>query len=240
MIRDIKYIVTSALLRVGATPTGANYNYLEQVCIEYLSETAPLDGQVSLKVFYADLNTSARSVIMPSDCLRISKIGLKAGNRIWTLTLDPNLMIPEEIFACDKDEIENQNNFSSGGDYLGVGWWWGLGNVPTYGGGRNINYYRIDGNRIIFDHNIEAGKLVIEYMSNGADLNENTMIDMAYSEPIRRYLMAEYYMWKGDMARYQENLRLHEGYQFNANVLVKADRMYELIDAVAQSSSFNI
>lgn len=239
MIRNVKYVVTSALFRLGKPTTGRNYGWLEQVAFDYISERAPLDGQICLKTWYVKITTQARQATLPSDCLRISKIALKSGKRLWTLTVDPNLRIPEELFACDTDEEENaQQGYEN--SYYGVGWWWGQGSIPTLGGGRNVNYYRIDGRNIIFDHNIHEGELIIEYMSNGDDITTDTLIDMAYAESLRLYLMSEFCLKEGDMGRYKEFQRLHEGAQWNSNILVKAPRMYELIDAVAQSSEFNL
>jgi hypothetical protein len=111
------------------------------------------------------------------------------------------------------------------------------------GGGRNENYYRVDGNNIIFSHNIPDGQLVIEYFSNGADVNENTLIDTAYAEPFRLYLMSEYCLHKGaseDKAKYKELQMQYEAAQWSANLLVKAPRLSEMIDALAQSSEFNL
>jgi len=173
--------------------------------------------------------------------MRISKIGLQSGRRVWTLTPDNSLSYPEEFFSCSDDETDSvivDGYFPSG--YFGYFY-----NYPNYGigGGRNENYYRIDGNNIIFDHNIPDGQLVIEYFSNGAEVNENTMIDVAYAEPFRLYLMSEYCLHKGngeDKAKYKELQIQYEAAQWSANLLVKAPRLSEMIDALAQSSEFNL
>ena len=48
-IKNIKYIATSALYRLGKNPVGRELNWMVQVAIDYLSEKSPLDGNVSLK-----------------------------------------------------------------------------------------------------------------------------------------------------------------------------------------------
>lgn len=238
MIRNIKYVVTSTLDKLMQPRTGRYYNWVEQRCIEYLAEVAPMNGQCSLKVWNVPVDTAARQATLPSDCLRISNICLKSGRRLWKLTVDPNLAIPESLFSCDTDEDES-NRYLNTSDF-GVGWWWGS-TLPTLGGGQNSNYYRINGRTIVFDHNIEAGNLIIEYMSNGDELSANTIVDMAYVDSIRWYLMAEFEMVvKNNMQKYKEYLFRHEGQQWNSNFLVNAPRMSELIDAMAQSSSFNL
>jgi hypothetical protein len=240
-VKNIKYIATSALYRLGKNPVGRELTWMTQVAIDYLGEKSPLDGNVSLKTIYAKIDMGARVFTMPSDSIRISKIGLKAGRRIWTLTADTSLTYPENFFSCKEDETDQtliDGFFPSG--YFGYFY-----NYPNYtiGGGRNENYYRIDGNNIIFDHNIPDGQLIIEYFSNGSDVNENTLIDVAYAEPFRLYLMSEYCFHKGnteDKSKYKELQMQYEAAQWSANLLVKAPRLTEMIDALAQSSELNL
>lgn len=240
-IKNIKYIATSALYRLGKNPVGRELTWMTQVAIDYLSEKSPLDGNVSLRTIYGKIDNGARVFTMPGDCIRISKVGLKAGRRIWTLTPDTSLTYPEEFFRCESD----QNDGVVLDGFFPTGYFGYFYNYPNYtvGGGRNENYYRIDGNNIIFDHNIPDGKLVIEYFSNGADVNENTLIDTAYAEPFRLYLMSEYCFHKGnsqDQSKYKELQIQYEAAQWSANLLVKAPRLSEMIDALAQSSELNL
>ena len=240
-IKNIKYIATSALYRLGKNPVGRELTWMTQVAIDYLSEKSPLEGSVSLKTINAKIDTGARVFTMPGDCMRISKIGLKAGRRIWTLTPDTSLTYPEEFFLCESD---SSDQVILDGFYP-VGYFGYFYNYPNYtiGGGRNENYYRIDGNNIIFDHNIPDGQLIIEYFSNGASVDENTLIDTAYAEPFRLYLMSEYCFHKGnseDKSKYKELQIQYEAAQWSANLLVKAPRLSEMIDAIAQSSELNL
>jgi hypothetical protein len=240
-IKNVRYIATSALYRLGKSPVGRELNWMIQVAIDYFSEKSPLDGNVSLKTIYGKIDTGARVFTMPSDCVRISKIGLKSGRRIWTLTADNSLTYPENFFNCESDQ---QDELIIDG-FFPTGYFGYFYNYPNYtvGGGRNENYYRVDGNNIIFDHNIPDGQLVIEYFSNGAEVNENTLIDVAYAEPFRLYLMSEYCFHKGnsyDKSKYKELQMQYEAAQWSANLLVKAPRLTEMIDALAQSSEFNL
>ena len=67
-IKNIKYIATSALYRLGKNPTGRELNWMIQVAIDYLSEKAPMDGNVSLKTITAKIDTGARVFTLPQDC----------------------------------------------------------------------------------------------------------------------------------------------------------------------------
>lgn len=240
-VKNIKYIATSALYRLGKNPVGRELTWMTQVAIDYLSEKAPLDGNVSLKTIYAKIDTGARVFTMPGDCMRISKIGLKSGRRIWTLTADTSLTYPDEFFTCESDQNDDVvlGGFFPSGYF---GYFYGLPNY-TLGGGRNENYYRVDGNNIIFSHNIPDGQLIIEYFSNGSAVDENTLIDAGYAEPFRLYLMSEYCFHKGnseDKSKYKELQIQYEAAQWSANLLIKAPRLTEMIDALAQSSSLNL
>lgn len=185
VISTVKTIVTSALFRLRKPTSGDAYTWLEQVAVEYLGQRAPMDGNVSLKCMYYTMTNSARVAAVPPDCMRISRIALRSGNRVWTLTLDNNLAIPENIFDC------NTNNDVSS-DYLAFwpqgpfGWWSNPSYNFTRGGGQNIRYYRIvedNGQKlIIFDHgNMPDGQVIIEYLSNGSDISGETMINVTYS-----------------------------------------------------------
>lgn len=245
VIKTIRWIVTSALFRLGKPVTGREYTWLEQVAIEYLSDKAPLDGNVSLKCAYIDLGSTARIFKLPTDCMRISKIALRSGNRVWTLTVDNNLAIPENVFDCTTDQ-DVSSEFAGFYPYsYAYGWW----NSPMYtlGAGQNVRYYRIiegqGGKEIIFSHNIPDGRLIVEYLSNGSNISGDTMIDTTYSEPFRLYLMSQYVMFKGtreEKSMYKELQIQYEAAQWEANTLAKADRIYEIIDAMAQSSEFNL
>lgn len=244
MLKTIRSITTSALFRLGKNTSGRDYTWMEQVCIEYLSDKAPLEGNVSLKCIHYNIGEVARVVSVPPDCIRISRIALKSGNRVWTLTVDNNLAIPENVFSClDKDNVST--DFYSVWPSGPFGWW--ADPKYTLGGGKNENYYRIVNDNgvknIIFDHNIPAGNLIIEYFSNGANLDANSVIDASYAEPIRLYLMSEYCLHKGnreDKAKYKELQMQYEAAQWNANAMVSAPRLSELIDAMATSSEFNL
>ena len=160
VLNTIRKVATSALFTLGKPTGGKEYSWLEYQAIKYMAHYAPLDGNVKLQVMYCDLGTTARVFTLPPDCMRISRIALKSGTRQWTLTLDTNLRIPEELFTCsDTEEPQSDSVYNA--------FWpaWAIG-APNYSqaGGRNINYYRVDGRNIIFDHNIPAGELVVEYL----------------------------------------------------------------------------
>ena len=241
IIKDIRYIATSALYRLGKSPSGRELNWMVQVAIDYMSEKAPLDGLVSLKTIHTKLDTGERVFTLPPDCMRIVKIGMKSGKRIWTLTPDTSLVFPDSAFSCESDSTDpviTDGYYPSG--YFG--YFYGYQNY-TRGSGRNENYYRIDGRNILFDHNMDGGQVVIEYLSNGSNISDKTLIDMAYAEPFRLYLMSEYCFHKGnamDRPKYKELQMQYEAAQWSANLLVKAPRLYETIDALAQSSALNL
>lgn len=245
-INNVRSVVTDALFRMGKPTAGREFTWLSQVAITYLKAKAPLDGNVSLKTMYATVGNGARYMALPPDCMRISRVGLKAGHRIWTLTVDSNLVLPEELFQCESvnDSSEAQGALLSNWPpwYGGI---YGSPLTPLYGvgGGGNVNYYRIVDGNIIFDAGIPDGQCIIEYLSNGSEINENTLIDVAYAEPFRLYLISEYFLYKGtreEKSMYKEIQLQYEAAQWAANLLVNAPRLYEMIDGVAKGSEFNL
>lgn len=240
VIKNIKYIATSALYRLGKNPTGRELNWMVQVAIDYFTERLPIDGFVSLKTIRTKIDNAARVFTMPSDCMRISRIGLRAGRRIWTLTPDQSLTFPD-VFECEADK---DDPLISTGLYP-MGYFGYMNGTPFYtkGGGENSAYYRMDGNNVVFSHEIPDGELIIEYFSNGSDVDENTLINVGYAEATRLYLMSEYCLNKGtreDRSKYQVLRMEYEATTWNTNTLVKAERLSEFIDARAQSTVFNL
>lgn len=239
-VKNLKYVVTSALFRMGKPATGREYTWLEQVAIDYLSEVAPMDGNVSLKVVYATLGDGSRVFTLPPDAVRLSRVALKVGNRVWTLTMDRNLAIPPEFFSCDEQSTNSNNQ-----EYWSMGPYWNYINYPQYGqgGGRNVNYYRVEGRNVFFDNNIPNGNLIIEYLGNGSEISGDTLLDAAYIETFRLYLISQYYLYKGtreEKSMYKEIAVQYEAAKWEANIIAKAPRIAEIIDAMAQSSEFNL
>lgn len=239
-LSTIRKVTTSALFTLGKPTAGREYTWLEWQAINYFTHYAPLDGNVKLKVKYYEIGTTARIASLPSDCMRISRIALKSGHRQWTLTVDNNLRIPDELFSCSDEETSVNNN-----DSVFNPFWpsWAYG-APRYSlaGGRNVNYYRVFENNIVFDHNIPAGELVIEYLSNGDSVGADTFINPAYFAAIENWLMAKWVMFRGsreEKQMYQTLIANYDSLQWNANILVRATKLEDMIDAINQSSSNN-
>ena len=139
----------------------------------------------SLKIAHLTVSDQ-NTVSLPNDYMSYSGIGIANNGRMWTLTRNRNILLPEGM-ACgvwDRQQTETNTN---GNGQVAVG---GFSENPTLenngymsggytqGGGFNVAYYRIDEKRrmIVFlnQESVSGLTIVLEYYSTG--VNSNTII----------------------------------------------------------------
>lgn len=189
-VKNIEYVIQSTLNRVkGQT---AEIPRLEQIAIEWMSEV--VRGTTSfpcLKVAHLMIN-SVGQVPLPSDYMKYTKIAIDYGGRLWTLGLDENLSIPTTMeFSNNLNAAEN-SSMTTGVFFLDHSW--NGRYFPALfaaGGGFNQAYYRIDPTNtfIQFTSGVTNHKIVLEYLSTGADVNAQTLVPHYYIEPMRNYII---------------------------------------------------
>jgi hypothetical protein len=153
--------------------TLANYERYLQMAIEGFSDINLFELN-TIEVAYLKMN-SAKVVQLPPDYIKYTKIGINLGGRVWTLTLNNDLVLPKEEDIC-ADPIEEVNSGDS--EYVPNGYWvfaphfrrgeWTEG-LYGLGGGFNRAYYRIDTqNRTIqFEGVVPNSEIILEYKSTG-------------------------------------------------------------------------
>jgi len=189
-IKNIEYVIQSTLNRVkGQT---AEIPRLEQIAIEWMSEV--VRGTTSfpcLKVLHTSVN-SVGQVPLPSDFLRYTKIAIDYGGRLWALGFDENIAVPTTMEIGPELKTTNEANPSTGVFFMDHSW--NGRYFPALfaaGGGFNQAYYRIDPTNtfIQFTSGVANNKIVIEYLSTGADINAQTLVPHYYIEPMRNYII---------------------------------------------------
>lgn len=233
-------IVVSTLFSMGRPTGGKDYTWMKQQLIEYLKFKMPQDGLLYTNVDYVTLSPSNKVYTLPSDCVSVTKIGYLSGNRVYSLTVDPNLALPETSdFQCE--------GFPSSGNYSGllVNTNYNFDSTATISdfsaasGGRNVNYYRINGRQIVFSNEIPNGKLVIEYVGLGG-LDDGTLIEPAYTMAIKAWLMRLWHLHKGDKNMVAFYSSEYEMEIYNSNNVLYSPMLTELVDAVRRSTHFNL
>jgi hypothetical protein len=97
------------------------------------------------------------------------------------------------------DNTTNSSSDGSQGVYFLPHWWGGqyYNGIFSLGGGFNKDYYRIDWNTntLYFLDDVYGRKIVIEYLSNGRDVNVESLVPQFWIPPLRENLIlkaAEY------------------------------------------------
>lgn len=176
-------------LRMDSTK---DFDYLLQLAVEGFRDLK-LYAAPNVKVAYIKI-TDAGIVYYPADMVTYTKVAIRHGRRLITLTRDERLAMPESLKVCDTPPhklgaLHEQQ----------LGQWYFPDHVHngsvvsglfSLGGGVNAEgYYRDDPDRRqIYIAGGAGGEVVMEYVSNGVDLCGDTYIGAQWVEPVKMYI----------------------------------------------------
>lgn len=224
--KNVAYVVKTAMNRLGAPIS--DMSRLEQIGIEWMTED--IRGTTAfpcLKVAHIPL-TGAKQAKMPADMLRYTKIAINVGGKLWTLTLCDDIALPVNMVCPEPSILNSTSAFLSNGIYFMPYWWDGsyYGGVFSMGGGFNSAYYRYDeaSRTLSLLGGLPGNEIVVEYLSNGNDVNTYTLVPHYWIAPMRNYLI------------WQATLFMPEKYKYNPSNM---ERIYldSLSDATFASGS---
>lgn len=244
-IKNIRYAVLSAIedLKFDGLSPEEHYEWLKQIAIRGFQHVFRGSNMPSLKSVVMPVNGNSRIWAYPPDYIRYTKIAFKAGNRLYTMTVDPTIMLVDDGATCNQtDEEGNIVNAGNGGYWF---WGWDGAYTPAYaaGGGFNFNYYREDTDNgwIKFAEELPQGEVVVEYLSTGSGVNELTLVPLSYMNAFVLFLQ-----WQACLkTRTLKQLAPTYEQQFNdalwdANILAKAPTQDEIRDMVNMGSGLTI
>jgi hypothetical protein len=163
-----------------------------------------------IKVAYLPVNQNTKTAELPLDYIRYTKIGYNDGGVIALFGLNRGLMMARDVDDCGNQTNENTSNCganTSGGSsnqlsnlihpYSGYYY------APHYrngqfvgelfggaGGRHNDGEFRIDhqNRQIVFNSEIQAEEIIIEYKSSGVSSDGSTCIPREYVPAIKAYV----------------------------------------------------
>jgi hypothetical protein len=247
-VKNIEYVVLSALNRMGLDMQ--EYDRFEQIGIEWYTELARTSTTYpSVEVTRFVVDNGSRIFSMPSDMITVSKVGIKRGERFWTLTRVDNLYTLDDTKVCApvKDEQQSPDNVT--GTWF-MGHSWGGQYFPprfTAGGGYNYAYYQVDSaqRQIRFSMNAEHlpnGEVWIEYISAGRNVTGKTVVNPAFIEPFRKYMIWQVAAFHDNPKFYNNQQDLERQYHdamYNAAGSI-APTTDEILDALWAVSGFTL
>jgi len=243
MKKNVDYIVRSAQFILKKS-SDSDYAYFLQCCKRHFAEVLPHEGLQKLGVLVTKIDEMAR-IAVPDEMIAYTRIGVLNGNRVWPLSIDPDLALiapPVCLPAVDSmnaDDEQGTNNSTVGGPW--DVFYGATGTVPfAADGGYNLRYYRPDlpNGIIYFDKTLAGYHIVIEYLSNGGNIMANTLVPEPYVD-----CMVSYLLWMdiryNDLAKDSEKQRRERDYHlalYKANFTAFAPILQEIDDAIYTAS----
>lgn len=185
----------------------------------------------SIETARLTLDTSTMSANLPADFIEMVKIGIEVQGRLWTLTLNQNLIQPVPSTICNVP-VPQVNTITDttvldSGFFFAPYWFEGYYYTP-YGisGGINTAYYKIDYGRnvIMFSGFTGSYPIILEYKSSG--ISASTIVPRTAVPALKAYI---------HFANIRHDLRFNEGQ------IAAAENRYniELYSLQRLNNSFN-
>ncbi len=201
-----------------------------QLAIEGFSQLSTFELN-SIETARLNLDVSTMSANLPPDFIEMVKIGIEIQGRLWTLTLNTNLIQPIPATICNVP-VANVNTVTdtavlSNGFYFTPYWYNGFYYTP-YGlsGGINTAYYKIDYGRnvIMFSGFTGNYPIILEYKSSG--VSASTIVPRSAVPALKAYI---------HFANIRHDLRYNEGQ------IIAAENRYniELYSLQRLNNSYN-
>lgn len=175
--RVISFLTIHQVVRSYMSAAGikslTDYERLLNFAIEGYSDLSIFNVD-TIDVAYIPVNTETNVAILPSDFITMTKIGVNINGRLWTLTVNNDIIIPRPEIICQNDieSVSTVTDISALGGYYFCGHYRNGLYIDTLyglGGGFNEAYYRIDKNNgvILFNGNVRNNEIILEYKSSG-------------------------------------------------------------------------
>lgn len=243
--KNIKYLVLSTINRLKKMGVDtSDYVWLLQIAIEFYSEKLRGFNMPSLVSEEIPVNLQNRIWAFPADLMAVSRLAYRSGDgRLWELSPDPNMDLSREIEACGVPEY---NNEATGAIWNSAFWASGFsGTMYASRGNINTNYYRIDYDkrRVVFSEGVPVGTGVVEYLSAGKDVGENTIIPLPYVDAFRKYLIWQ--ACENSPMPLHQNMSKDKERQYNesmydAKTLGMSEGIRELLYNLYEESGFSL
>lgn len=167
----IQQVVKSFLNERGEKSLTNYEKYINLAC-EGFSELS-IYNLNSINVEYITVNSETNVAILPVDFISMVKIGVNVNGRMWTLTVNNDILMPRPETICQNPIVTpTEVDLNALGGYWFAPHWYNGGWVDTLygvGGGINSAYYRIDEKNgiILFSGQVYNNEIVLEYISSG-------------------------------------------------------------------------
>lgn len=193
----LRYCVMNVVNELREDDPMAHYRYYMQLAIDGFRRLR-IKHINAVKVVYLPVDTETNTVNLPQDYVDYSKVAVSLNGLVWTLTKNDKLHKPRgylcgtDILTSSRGETEQVDTSTWGGyyftDHLYSGRW--VTDMYAIGGGFNTAYFTIDQERrqIVLNGTIPNNEIILEYITTGIDLSEDTLIPVRALDAVKAYI----------------------------------------------------
>jgi hypothetical protein len=190
-------VVREALVDAGETTMikyAKWYMWAERIYRQFNLTTSPKIDIVTLKM------TPYNAILLPNKCVSLLKVGIQRGDKVFQFSKSPDIALKQKV-ADDGHKIKNKfvslqkPNGTNPSLYSPMIGSYGYGRGYGFGVAWNLMQsrptYRFDeaSNTIQFDSSVSIDQeIYIEYMTDGLDVCDETLISPKATETIRTYI----------------------------------------------------
>jgi hypothetical protein len=169
----------------------SDINFLRRSAVRCISEVLSANtAYPCIRTTVLQLNT-LNQVKLPADYIRYTKVAYKMGTQLYTLTLDNKMAFNFNPPVCENVQQAAESGFGIWfAPFYNRGVYYGA--LYSLGGGFNDAYYRVNEEKGLIQINGKVprgGEIVLEYLSDNSDADENFLVDKAYIPVIRWWLI---------------------------------------------------
>lgn len=226
--------VIKAMMNERGEKTLTNFERYLQMALEGFSDMNVFEIN-SIEVVYLTIDPDTMIAELPADFITMTKMGININGKMWTLTVNNDILLPPPSSICDIEPaaVPGTQVITDpiGGYYFAPHYNRSGRYVDTLygvGGGFNTAYYRIDMSRriIYFQGRIPNNEVILEYKSNGIK-GSGTIVPRQAVPALKAYLF-----WKSC---------LHD-YRMSEARIANYERLYniELVKLTQLENSFTV
>lgn len=205
-IVNLEYVVHSVLMDIDDYSLIMYKKFLQYAVDGILDLNLFVGDQV--KVAYLPVNKNTKTVNLPLDYIKYTKIGYNDGGSISIFGLNKDLMLARDKDDCGNQVNDNSDNCGCKGSsetslpaiiYPTSGYYYAphfrngqfVGELFGGAGGRNNHgEFRIDhqNRQIVFNSEISVDEIILEYKSSGVSDDGSTCIPREYVPALKAYI----------------------------------------------------
>jgi hypothetical protein len=137
-----------------------------------------------------------KRIKLPDDCIEVVKVGVQMGDKVRVMLTDNEIALYYDKDSCGDKQPNASAQSNQSSDQLLYPFFFTnyvnsqnehLGGFYGYGDGVVAQGYRINDRYIHFNSDVDTVNAYIEYLSNGFNPNEETLVNIVFTTPLKDF-----------------------------------------------------